>query len=55
MDVQVEAERKHEALVREWQAQLLQRQAEMDALQAELAPPPDLELLKLQVREADWR
>jgi hypothetical protein len=51
LSLQIESERRHEALVREWRSQIESRQADFDALQSQLQPPRDLELLKLHVTE----
>ncbi|RYG44330.1 hypothetical protein EON67_11880 [archaeon] len=48
--LQFAVERSHEALMREWRAQLDARAQELEQMQARLAPPRDLEQLKVQVR-----
>jgi len=49
-EARITVERAHEALVAQWRGQLESRERELDAVQAALAPPRDLEALKAQVR-----
>lgn len=50
IEMRVDVERRHEALVRDWRGQLEAREKEFESLQQHLAPPRDLEMLKVQVR-----
>jgi len=50
-EARVAVERAHESLVRQWRQQLEAREAELTAMQAQLAPPRDLEQLKAQLAD----
>ena len=47
----IEIENTHEEIVRAWKQQLEQKAAEFDKLQANLAPPRDLDLLRMKIQE----
>ena len=47
----IEIENTHEEIVRSWKLQLEQKAAEFDKLQANLAPPRDLDLLRMKIQE----
>ena len=48
---QIEVERAHETLIDRWRTQLEQKQREIEALHASMAPPKDLEVLRAKIQE----